>query len=206
MRRAGLLLVTLLLGGCEQKLAKEELELLDAMVFAINNVEDNTQEKHKLAPWKRTVEGRAVTFVTLGRHSYGFSDDELNKMLRNSSYVRYTERISSPEKCIFHLESKAELSKADSTADFSVYDMGSGTTIFNLNNTTKFEIDYSRPDANAVFEGPAVACWVGHWCTNTWTKQIFPEDYYSYDEKPPSVQRRDKAVELIKKSCSGKPY
>jgi hypothetical protein len=206
MGRVAILLTALLLAGCEQELSNEKVGLLEAVVFAFDNVENNQQEEHRLRPWKREMAGQTIVFSTLGRNSIGTSDEETNAKIRDSSFIRYTEKISSSEKCVFRRESLMEFSKGDSTTDFSVYDMGSGTVIINLMNAYRFELVYDPPEANINLQGPSVACYNDGSCVNLWDKVIFPEDYYSYNDKPPSVLRRERAVELIKKVCPGKPY
>jgi len=205
--RAVLLSCAIALAACsEERLSNEKAQILDAVVFAFDNVEDGKQEKFRFQPWRREVAGQTITFWTVGGHDYGFSDDETNKLTKDSKFVRYTEKISSPENCVFRKESHAEFSKGDSTTDFSVYDMGQGTIIFNLAKAYQFEIQYDPPSADVRVKGPGVVCGLDGSCANEWSKQIFPEDYWSYNEKPPSVLRRDKAVELIKKVCPGSPY
>lgn len=190
----------------EEKLSKEKVLLLDAFVFASDNIEDGKLDKFRFQPWKREVSGQTISFWTTGRNSYGFSDDETNKLTKNSKYVRYTEKISSPQNWVFRTESHAEFSKGDSTTDFSVYDNGDGIVIFNLAKAYQFEIVYDPPSADLHVSGPGVACGPDGSCSNEWHKQIFPEDYWSAEEKPPSVLRREKAVELIRKACPGNPY
>jgi hypothetical protein len=201
MRRfaAGVLCCIVALTACseEEKLLKEKALLLDAFVFASDNIEDGKLEKFRFQPWKREVSGQTISFWTVGRNSYGFSDDETNKLTKNSKYVRYTEKISSPENCMFRKESHAEFSSGDSTTDFGVYDMGQDIVIFNLAKAYQFEILYDPPSADLNVRGPGVTCDPDGSCSNEWSKQIFPEDYWSYDQKPPSVLRREKAVELI---------
>ena len=80
------------LTACSDKLSKEEADMLDAVIFALDGVEDNAREKHRLVPWKREITGRTIEFETLGRNSYGFSDDETNAKTKNSSFVRYIEK------------------------------------------------------------------------------------------------------------------
>ena len=75
------------LAACTKQLSRQEIELLDAMIFGLEGVEDTDQQKHRLYPWKREVIGREVYFWTIGRNSYGFSDDEMNKKTKDSRFV-----------------------------------------------------------------------------------------------------------------------
>ncbi len=141
----------------------------------------------------------------MGRNAYGFSDDNLNKKLQDSEYILHTEKISSPENCVFRKESLEQFSKGNSKEDFSVHDMGAGVLILNLNNAYTFDLDWRGPQAFAILRGPAVVCNAKGECGNDWEHVTYPEDYYSY-EKSPSFLRREKALAVIKKACPGKAY
>lgn len=206
MHRAALVVTALLaLCGCSEELSKEEGELVDAFVFALDGFEENTLEKNTLQPWKRTVTGRTVEFATVRNNSIFFSSDELNAKTRPSKFIRLSETITPLERCIFKKVSKQDWSKGASNTEFGAYTT-TGDLTFNLNKAYRFEIVIEGPSADAHIEGPAVICGTDGACGNEWSKQIFPEDYWSYDVRSPSVLRRDKAVELIKKACPGKPY
>ncbi len=206
LRHAVTLSTLVLLGGCKQELSKDKIELFEAVMFAFNGMENNTQEKYRSQPWKRTIVGQTIEYVTFGDNSYGFSDDKINAKTRDSSFVRYTEKISSPETCVFRMESLKEFSKGNSKEDFSAYDMGRGTIILHLMNAYSFEMQYEYHTANVHLQGPGVVCDLKGECANEWEQTVYPEDYRSPDDKPASAIRREKAIELIKKVCPGKPY
>jgi hypothetical protein len=206
MQRVAILLAALvLLGGCEQELSKEKVDLLEAVMFTIEGIENNIQQKFRFEPVKRTIVGQTVVYTSMGENSYGFSDDKLNDKLKDSRYILHTEKISSPQNCVFRKESKEEFSKGNSKEDFSVHDMGAGVLIIDLNNAYKFDLEWRGPQAFAILRGPAVICNDTGQCGNDWERVTYPEDYYSY-EKSPSFLRREKALALIKKVCPGKAY
>jgi hypothetical protein len=129
----------------------------------------------------------------------------LNDKLRGSAYILHTQKISSPENCVFRKEGREEFSRGDSKTDFGVHDMGVGVLILNLNNAYKFDLDWRPSQAYSILRGPAVICNGTGQCGNDWEHVTYPDDYYS-SEKPPSFVRREKALALIKKACPGKPY
>jgi hypothetical protein len=205
MRRQAVAFLALLLGGCEQQLPKDKVDLLEAVVFAIDGIENNTQQKFRFEPVKRTIVGQTIVYTSMGNNAYGFSDDKLNDKLKNSQFILHTEKISSPDNCVFRKETKEEFSKGTSKDDFSVHDMGAGVLIINLNNAYKFDLDWRPGQAYIILRGPAVVCNDMGQCGNDWEHVTYPEDYYSSD-KPPSFVRREKALAVIKKACPGKAY
>jgi hypothetical protein len=205
VRRWSIALLALLLVGCEQELLKEKVDLLEAVMFTVEGIENNIQQQHRFEPVRRTIVGQTIMYTSMGRNSYGFSDDSMNKKVGDSSFVRYTEKISSLENCVFRKESLVEFSKGNSKEDFSVHDMGAGVLIINLNNAYKFDLDWRGPQAFAILKGPAVVCDAKGECVNDWEHVTYPEDYYSYD-KSPSFLRREKALAVIKNVCPGKAY
>ena len=113
--------------------------------------------------------------------------------------------MTAVDKCVIRKRSVRDWSKGGSDTEFGAYTTVDDAT-FDLNKAYRFEIMLEGPTADPHIEGPAVACSPDGACSNSWSKQIFPEDYYSYDVRSPSVLRRDKALEQIKKVCQGKPY
>jgi hypothetical protein len=172
-----LLVLAALLGGCEQQLSKEQAELLDAMIFAIEGVEDNTQQKHTLRPWTRTVTGTTVELTTLRNNSIFWSDDETNAKTRPSKFIRYSVTISSPEKCVFKKRSRMEWSRGESQTEFGAY-TSEENLIIDLNKAYRFEIELNGPTADVHLEGPGVVCVADLWCHNEWSKQIFPPRHH----------------------------
>lgn len=179
---------------------------VDALVFALEGFEENTLPKHYLEPWRRTATGRTVRFTTIRNNSIFWSDDELNSKTRSSKFIRETEIVTPLEKCVFRKETTQEWSKGASKTEYAAY-TSSSSAILDLNKAYRFEIVLEGPSADAHIVGPAVVCNADRSsCGNEWTKQIFPDDYFSYDVRSPSVLRRDKAIELLRRSCPGKPY
>jgi hypothetical protein len=209
MRHVAILLTaSMLLTGCEQELSKDKIDLLEAVMFAFNGIENNTQEKFRFQPWKRTIGGQTIEYVTFGNNSYGFSDANLNAKTKDSSFVRYTRKISSPETCVFYMQSVEEFSKGNSKEDFSAFAGGHEDDILHLMNAYRFEMIYDLEfhTSNVYLEGPAVVCDLKGSCQNAYMQTGSPEDDRSSDEKPAKFARREKAVDLIKKACPGKPY
>lgn len=200
------------LSACSEqpaKLSKEEIELLDAVTFALTGIEDNTKEKYGLTPWIREVVGRNIEFGLISKNGIGTSDDETNKIIRKSSYVRYVQRISSPEPCVFRREDLTQFSKGDSQEDFAAYSMRNDLdpSTFNLANAYRFELEFDFGQGNISLRGPAVVCWRWGSCENYWNKMFDAGyDWDRADHKPLSVLRRERAIALIKKTCPGKPY
>jgi hypothetical protein len=111
------------LAGCYESaptLSQDEEKLFDAVMYLFTGIEDNTVDGDSTL-WRRTVKGRTVEYAHIGRNGIGFSDDALNKKTRDSLYVRYLFRLSSPERCAFRFEDVDQFSKGDSQEDFSVY-------------------------------------------------------------------------------------
>jgi hypothetical protein len=187
------------------KLSKDEIEMFDAVIFALNGIEENASQDHR-EPWKRQVIGRNIRFSAISKNSLFFGDDEMNAKTRPSSFIRYTEKISSPEACVFRRESLTEFSKGNSREEFTAYTMMGETVILNLANAYSFGIYYEYPEANVSMQGPSVACIEEGPCDNFWEKTIYEEDDWKSVEKPHSIVRRERAIALIKKTCPGKPY
>jgi hypothetical protein len=83
------------------KLSKEEEQVLDAMMFLFSGIEDNTKDDTGLTPWRREVKGRSIEFSKLGKNGISTSDEEYNRKIWQSTYVRYLRRISLKEPCAF---------------------------------------------------------------------------------------------------------
>jgi hypothetical protein len=95
MRRAASILMTLLaLVGCTEELSKEENDLVDALIFALEGFEENTQPKYNLQPWKRMVTGRTVEFSTIRNNAIFSSDDAFNAKTRPSKFIRLSEMVT----------------------------------------------------------------------------------------------------------------
>jgi hypothetical protein len=210
--RFGVLCCVGVLAACSEqppKLSKEEIELLDAVTFALTGIENNTKESYGLTPWIRQVAGRTVEFGLIGKNGIGTSDDETNKVIMNSSYVRYVQRVSSPEHCVFRREHLTEFSKGNSREDFTAYSMHDDLEpfTFNLANAYRFELEWFYGQATISMQGPGVVCWRWGSCENSWDQTLdVAIDRDRPDYKPLVVLRRERAIGLIKKTCPGKPY
>jgi hypothetical protein len=73
-------------------------------------------------------------------------------------------------------------------------------------NAYRFEVTWEYPRAEVIIEGPGVVCTENSECDNSWGKYNNPDDVVSSSGTPVSVARRQKALELIKRACPGKPY
>jgi hypothetical protein len=102
-----------------------------------------------------------------------------------------------------------EFSKGDSKQEFSAYTMQQGTTTFFLLNAYHFDMEFARRDVlglkmdpHVLIQGPRVTCSGPDYCENSW------DDFFesNRDRQKKSAPRRQRAIELIKKACPGKPY
>jgi hypothetical protein len=206
--RRALILLAVLVGsaGCKQELKPEQVQLLDAMMYAVTGVEENSAEKYGLTPWLRQVTDSGIELSLIAKNGIGWSDEKMNAIRRKSVFIRYVKKMSSPKPCTFRLEDSIEFSVADSKSDFSAYRMetGSESYIFDLNKAYKFVVEDS---GRVVIEGPAAVCWIDDGCEDSFQTYYFDT---SDDDDPdkPSLQltRRSAAVAFIKKACPGKPF
>jgi hypothetical protein len=210
----GMLFGALILAACfdsASKLSREEEQVLDAMMFLFSGIEDNTKDDGGLAPWRREVKGRSIEFSKLGKNGIGSSDEEENRKIRQSTYVRYLERISLKEPCVFHFEEIIEFSKGDSQEDFSWHSFKNGlnTHIFNLANAHVFKLSVGAATFTKriiELEGPRVRCTEGGYCENAWNSLRSGMDFRRFNGGDAENIRRLRAMELIKKTCPGKSY
>jgi hypothetical protein len=192
------------------KLSNEEEQVLDAMMFLFSGIEDNTKDDSGLTPWRREVKGRGIEFSKLGKNGISTSDEEYNRKIWQSTYVRYLMRISLKEPCVFHFEDITEFSKGDSTEDFS-WDSSksSNSRIFNLANAHVFNLNMEDAKfVEAVIEmaGPRVECTEDDYCENAWNSMYDSMHLGRFRGGDFENNRRLRAMELIKKMCPGKPY
>jgi hypothetical protein len=76
MQRVAILSAALvLLGGCEQELSKAKVDLLEAVMFTIEGIEKNTQQKFRFEPVKRTIVGQTVVYTSMGKSAVGSAAD-----------------------------------------------------------------------------------------------------------------------------------
>jgi hypothetical protein len=181
------------------------------MMFLFSGIEDNAKDDYGLTPWRRDVKGRSIEFSMIGKNGIFSSDDEENRKLRQSTYVRYLERITLEEPCVFHFEEINEFSRGDSREDFSFNSSKNllNTDIFNLASAHKFELNVEDGDlARAVIEieGPRAECDEYGYCENEWNSSISGMSGRRFHGGAAENKRRLRAVELIKKMCPGKPF
>jgi hypothetical protein len=121
------------LTACAEKLSIKAADLLDAMIFVSDDIEDHTKEDTWPEPWRRQIIGRTIEYSRRGRSNIELSDEDENKKIRDSSFIRYVETISSPGPCVFLRDSAIEFSKGDSQTDFSAYTKPNRLTAYTLN-------------------------------------------------------------------------
>jgi hypothetical protein len=100
------------LTACTEKLSMEEADLLDAMIFVSDDIEDHTKEDIWPEPWRRQIVGRTIEYSRRARNNIGSSDEAENKKIRDSLFIRYVETISSPEPCVFLRDSSMSSRRA----------------------------------------------------------------------------------------------
>jgi hypothetical protein len=195
------------------KLSKEEEQVLDAMMFLFSGIEDNVKNGG-LTPWRREVKGRSVEYSSVGClwvegcTFIGSSDEEENRKMRQSTYVRYLIRVSLNEPCVFYFEDITEFSKGDSTEDFGGHSSKGVSHIFNLVNAHLFNLnveDATLLPAAIEMAGPRVDC-TEFGCENAWNSRFSEMDLGRFNGGNFENNRRLRAMALIKKTCPGKPY
>ena len=190
------------LTGCTEKLSKEGADLLDAMIFVADDIENHAKEDGWPEPWRRQVLGRTIEYSRRGRTDGAVSNED-----GNSSFIRYVERISSPETCVFVRASSIEFLNGDSQTDFSVYTLRNRLTAYTLNlaEAYSFELSFESGAVDITAQGPSVACSAWGFCENYWNRGFYTgEDEDRADRKPVGVLRLERAIALIKKVCPAK--
>ena len=206
-RWIGLLCCIGALTGCTEKLSKEGTDLLEAIIFVSDDIEDHAKDGSWPEPWTRQVLGRTIEYSRRGRNDLGLFNDDENRKIRDSSFIRYVERISSPEPCVFLRDSSIEFSKGDSQTDFSAYTMPNRLTAYTLNlaEAYSFELSFESGAVDVTVQGPSVACSGWGFCENYWNRGFYAgEDEDRVDRKPVGVFGLERAIALIKKACPGK--
>jgi hypothetical protein len=172
-------------------------------------LEDNANDGNgEGMPWQRAVNGRSIKYWRIAKNGSGLSNDEPNKKTRNSRYVRYIYRLTSPEPCVFSFEDINEFSKGDSQEDFSVYSSGNllnGLT-FNFANAHTFKFqDDGLGTPILILVGPRVICAGTNYCEDAWNSQFsgLSPGRFSADEH---IDRGQKALAIVKKACPGKEF
>jgi hypothetical protein len=211
-RWLGAVALAIALSGCfesKSTLSQDDQKFLDAVMYFFTGLEDNLDETDgKGMPWQRAVKGRSIEYWRIGRNGIGFSDDEMSKKTRDSQFVRYINRLTSPEPCVFSFGDVTEFSKGDSKEDFSAYSSGNigNTMTFNLTNahTFTFEDDgYGEPYVKLL--GPRVMCLGPYGCENVWTSVFSGLSLGRFRGKI-DQERRQKAFSILKKACPGKEF
>ncbi len=201
----------LALTGCFEsapKLSRDDERLLDAATYLFSGLEDNLDETGgKGMPWRRAVKGRAIEYWRISENRIGFSDDELNRKTSSSRYVRYSYRISSPELCSFTFEVMTEFSNRESQKDFSTFSMqdsASGMT-FNVGNAHTFQFEDDGWSPYLRIQGPRAVCYRSGGCENGWN-DVFSGLSLGRFSGSEQIDRRKKALAVIKNSCPGKEF
>jgi len=130
--------------------------VVDAMIFAIDGIEDVTQQKHTLRPWKRTVTRMTVELTTQGNNSIFFGNDETNAKTRPSRFIRCSETISL--KCLVKKRSRMEWSRGESGRN-AMKMMNTATQITVIHRMfaqTRINLARGRPAAALIAGGFAV--------------------------------------------------
>ena len=195
------------LTGCTEKLSTEGAGLLDAVIFVADDIEDHAKEDSWPEPRRRQVIGRTIEYSRRGSNEGAAFNEDKNKKIRDSSFIRYVERISSPEPCVFVRDSSIEFSKGDSRTDFSAYTLPNRLTAYTLNlaEAYTFELSFESGAVDITAQGPSVACSGWGFCENYWNRGFYAgEDEDRADRKPVGVLRLERAIDLIKKACPGK--
>lgn len=201
----------LALAGCFEatpKLSQDEEKLLNAVMYLFTSLEDNLDETDgKGMPWQRSVQGRTLVYWRISKNGIYSSDPADNAKMRESTYVRYNHRLTSPEPCVFSFEEKTEFSKGDSQQDFSAhsYVNSLNTMTFNLANAHTFTYEddgYGEPYIKIL--GPRAVCRGPNFCENVWTS-VFSGLQLGRVRRVDD-ERRTKAWAAIKKVCPGKEF
>jgi hypothetical protein len=204
--------VLLALSGCfdaQPKLTVDDEKLLEAVMYLFTGLEDNLDETDgKGMPWQRAVDGRNLKYWRVNTNGIFSSDDEENKKMRNSSYVRYVFRLNSSAPCVFNFQDINEFSKGDSREDFSAISSTNilNTQTFNLTNahTFVFEDDgYGTPYIRIV--GPRAVCHGQNACENAWSS-VFSGLSLGRFRNDEHFVRRQKAYAFVKRMCPGKEF
>jgi hypothetical protein len=205
---AAALCVAVALAGCferEPKLSQDDEKLFEAVMYLFTGLEDNLDETNgKGMPWQRALEGRRLEYRRIGKNGIGFSDDELNKKTRSSNYVRYVFRLTNPEPCTFTFEDIDQFSKGDSQEDFSAYSSASlgNNLTFRFANAHTFVLEDDGFEVYVRMVGPRVVCTGDAYCENGWNS-VFSGLSLGRFHGNEHKDRRDKALAVIKKACSG---
>lgn len=204
--------VLLALSGCfeaQPKLSIDDEKVLEAVMYLFTGLEDNLNETDgKSMPWQRAVNGRNLEYWKVSTNRIFSSDDEENKRMRNSSYVRHVFRLNSSAQCTFNFADINEFSKGESREDFSALSSTNmlNTQTFNLANahTFVFEDDgYGTPYIRIV--GPRAVCYGPNACENAWNS-VFSGLSIGRFRNDENFERRQKAYASVKKVCPGKEF
>jgi hypothetical protein len=96
-----------MVAGCNDsgpKLTKEDELLFDAVMYAFTGIEDNTRDSYGLTSWKKEPTVNGFRFTKIGENGIGSSDEEFNKKIRQSKYLKYVYLLTSKERCSFRFE------------------------------------------------------------------------------------------------------
>jgi hypothetical protein len=176
MRRVAISLAALvLLGGCEQELSKEKVELYAAVAYVTWGMEEGN-DKFSAERVERKVLSDGVAYTV-----YSKKDGPPGMVFT----------VKSPKECVFTL--------GGLHTDGMLYTL-------DFNKATKFKFDESNFLAYTELEGPQVYC-EGKECKDEHGFMML-EQRGSIDlpENRLIARRKYRAIDLIRKSCPGKPF
>jgi hypothetical protein len=194
------------------ELTKEDELLFEAVMCSFTGIEDNMRDSYGLTEWKKESTANGIRFMMISENGIGYSNPEINKKIRQSKYVQYVYLLTRKEPCVFRFEDFNEFSKGDGDTEFARIE-GDGNNIlnsgtFNFANAHKFEFaerDWGRPVI--VIEGPKVMCQEeAGYCKNEWTSENSGMAYYTRFAGDEAIERRGRAIAVVKKACPGKAF
>ena len=143
--RLALVLAAVLILGCEksQQISEEQAALLDAVAFLTNDFEEGRTSALGLPPMQRTVAGNTIEYVSID-HNPAIGDSEStfpeSTFPRDSKFIKWIARVSSPQNCVFRIDSRSASSKGEASDAFSDPSASVGT-VYDLNKASRFEVE-----------------------------------------------------------------
>jgi hypothetical protein len=176
-------------GGTSALSQQPNLELLEAVMFAVYGVEGTSQPHANDGTWRKRVLADALEFEISE-----FDEDR-------GTVARRNERIRQEDRCVFRREYRKDVETLDDPPK-PVSRISNFETL-NLREASQFEFKDQRGVPMIIFEGPSVHC--GGGCRNSWNQMVgdLPPDRSWLKRE---IVRRKKAIEFIKQFCPGKPY
>jgi hypothetical protein len=181
----------LFLAGCKDALSQHaNLELLEAVMFAIYGVEGTSRTRAVEGTWTKGVMADRVEFQKVE------FDEDASKVLRRN------ERILEEDRCVFRRESRTDIENLEPPRSVRGH---SKFEVINLHEASRFDAKVDRLVPLVILEGPSVYCPSDGQCQNSWN-QMVGDVNADRSESQHEIARRRKAIALIKRSCPGKPY